>query len=67
MKAFTDFFTIAYDYSFAIQLITVSFSVVFLMREFERSGRGALICPHISVVFVAETAVNLAMFVASAS
>lgn len=68
MKAFTDFFTIVYDYSFAIQLITVSFSVVFLMREFERSWRGALIClAHISVVFVAETAVNLAMFVASAS
>ena len=42
MKAFTDFFTIVYDYSFAIQLITVSFSVVFLMREFERSWRGAL-------------------------
>lgn len=68
MKAFTDFFTIVYDYSFAIQLIAVSFSVVFLMREFERSWRGALIClAHISVVFVAETAVNLAMFVASAS
>ena len=66
MKAFIDFFTIVYDYSFAIQLMAVSFSVVFLLRQFEKSRRGVLIClAHISVVFVAETVVNLLMFMLS--
>ena len=68
MKEFTDFFTIVYYYSFAIQLMAISFSLVLLLRTVELNLRGILVfLAHFAAVFAAETLINALVFMLSAA